>query len=216
MIKKIIIASIGVFVYLGIIGNSMASIQSFIREVENIQYDVIKKEYGENKLYMNYGVEEFKSGVVNDLRNSKNESDELFRALGLKTEGESHSERIRYHMNTDRFNKAMRSPAIALNSLKTVYINYQKILDNKNINLYRYYTDDVEDNSNYRDKIDGIFEDWEWYLQGVSGRGVISLKEISENNTNLGWVLLHEMAHIYKDGGTDLWDLLVKEKKTIS
>lgn len=56
---------------------------------------------------------------------------------------------------------------------------------------------------NYRDKVDNIYKDWKWFLQGYHGAPMLGIDEITENILNMGWIVMHEAAHIYNDGGLD-------------
>lgn len=208
----------------------MADIGKFMGKLDENRFQKIKLKFGDNSLYLNYGMDEFKEDLLYHIRNKENESDELYRLLGMKTYGESWAEKMKKYLAGEGFAKSKNSPAFALRGVNAIFVDYNKILNNKFINIHKYYEDgavgkheviyenkegEIKDpqkiKTKFQKKVDAIFVDWSWFLQGVDNEKTISLDEVSDNNLKLSWVVLHEAAHVYNDGGFEGWDYVLND-----
>jgi hypothetical protein len=208
----------------------LAGVDDFVERLNSDKFAKKKIEFGDNTLYMNFPLEEFKNSVLTNIRSTKHATDGFFNLFGMETYGESRAGDIEKYFESDKFEKAVASPAFALRSLKLTFVDYKKIINNKNINIDKFYNAKItpdkmneaivsginreNERQNYRLKINNLFRDWAWFLQGIGGNAVVGIDEISRKNLDLGWVVLHEAAHIYDGGGIYEADTIASDKET--
>jgi hypothetical protein len=233
---------------------------------------------GKYTIYLNHTIEEFKESMFEKARNIKNDSDEFYKFLGLRTESQTQINNLNTYFSDPGFAQVETAPAFAMSKVNVIFLNTDRIEGNTDFNIKsRYDTlrssiDDIQsiiqntssnppkqttiyptpnDFSQYLDSlhsdillsltteqliknfesiyppklstttkhpnlntedledklttinssissITDIFKNWSWFLNQTSGSTPLTLQEISQNNTGLDWVYLHELSHLSK------------------
>lgn len=251
-------------------GLSQANIESFLEKINADKHTQREVGFGSNILYLNYEIEDFKSAVTKKILSEKSKTDEVYKFFGFNTDAQSKQKRIEEVFESDKFKKTKTSPGFSFGELRAIYVNYNNMLNNKNINIKKFYGDIQIDQTNHvlsteedteeafneyldalpsedlinlstdelveryykmievasdlpieeiqkrkiKNKVvKSIFSSWSWFLSAINNAKVISVEEITENNLDLSWPVLHEVAHLYRRDKVDLLNQTFKDEK---
>lgn len=177
-------------------GFAIASIETFLNDLE--QYKYIKKEinFGSKTLYLNYNINEFKDAVTQRIESDLSSTDHFYQFFGLNTDKSLLAKKIQLLFDSKKFNKLTASPGFTFIEIDSIYVNFNHMYNGKNINIKKFYGDAVVADS--QDSTTSIKDDsvqgLKAYLDNLPSSDLIDLSvdqlvngyyQELENNNNL-------------------------------